>query len=320
MKNRISLFNKYGIIFSYLLTAFFTFLFISYMVGHLEQFKALLRVPFRYIAVIAILTFPFKITTGLRFKTMMDLFKVRLKLKEWFGLSCISAMVNYVLPAKAGIVTQALYLKKIHRFDYSKFATYLGSLALFTVAVNSALGLLFLIIYYLTKGSLFFGLFLAFFIIFLLSMAAIFAIPFLSRLKIKLDLFYKIIDGFKMLKGKRAVLLQLFLIQICDTGITGLRIFFSYKAIGVDDMGILPAFMVGLFASISALINLTPANIGIRELFITISSVMVGRGAANGLMASLIDRGVGAIITFIAGLIFVPVLMRKSEFARQGKL
>lgn len=250
MKNKNNILKKRWLFFSYLLTALCALVFIYYISAHRGQFTALFKVHYRYFIIVALLVLPFKAITGLRFKIMTDFFGLRLKLREWFGLSCITTMANYILPAKTGLLTQALYLKNIHKFNYSSFVAYLGSLAVFTVAVNSFSGIFFLAVYYFIKGSFFILPFLIFLAGLILSVAVIFMLPRLLKLKIKWQLLRKITDGLKFLKSGRAVLLRLLCIQVADISITGLRIFFCYKAIGID-IGIAPALVVGLFASSS---------------------------------------------------------------------
>jgi uncharacterized protein (TIRG00374 family) len=129
-------------------------------------------------------------------------------------------------------------------------------------------------------------------------------------MQLKLPLFNKIADSFKFFDKKKRLLLNLFILQIGDIIITGLRLYVVFSAIGIH-VGVMPIFMVSLFTSISGVLAITPANLGIKELAITFSSLMIGQGIASGIMVSLIDRAIAAILTFILGFVYIPVLWHK---------
>jgi uncharacterized protein (TIRG00374 family) len=241
---------------------------------------------------------------------MLDSFLLKLKLREWFGLSCIATMTNLILPAKAGLIPQAIYLKNKYHFDYHMFTVYLVSLAIFTFVLNSFCGTIFLLYNYLISGIFFYYLFWIFFLCSAMSVLLLIIMPRLSRMQLKLPLFNKIADSFKFFDKKKRLLLNLFILQIGDIIITGLRLYVVFSAIGIH-VGVMPIFMVSLFTSISGVLAITPANLGIKELAITFSSLMIGQGIASGIMVSLIDRAIAAILTFILGFVYIPVLWHK---------
>lgn len=301
------IFLKKRAIFSYLLTIIFVIVFLYYLEKNRQILESLRSISLRYLVLIGLLVIPSKVVIGLKFKVMMDFFGARLKFREWFGLACISSMANYILPAKAGIATQAFYMKRIHNFDYTKFIVFLAVFAVFLFTLNSFSGLLLLIFYPAVKGKFFLGLFYIFSVTAAISLAAIILLPYLSRLKIRWRLISKIAEGISVMRKAHFVLPYLFIIQLFEVFFVGLRLFLSYRAIGVD-IELVPALIVGLFASSSGILNITPANLGVRELAIAFSSLLVGESTAVGLTASLLDRTLGTTVTLIAGLIFMPIL------------
>lgn len=304
--------NRHKLIYSYLILALLVAGFAYYFKGHREEFRLLRRVSAGYLFGIAALVFLFKLVLSLKFKTLIAFSGIRLKLREWLGLPCVSTMVNYLLPARAGVATQALYLKKAYKFEYSRFAVYLTGFLIFAMLANSASGMLFLTIYYLMHGVFFTAIFFIFLICLILSLTLIFLMYYMPSIEIRWEVLEKLLKGFNFIKNKRHLVLRLLLIQFADIIITGLRLFLAYKALGIE-IDILPVFMVGLFASTSAIFSITPANLGIRELFITVSSMLIGETVAVGIMASLLDRTIGAAISFVTGFAFIFVLMPRKK-------
>lgn len=314
MQSSDKLLRRYGFFISYALALLFIIFFIYYVSKYKEQFVALRYISPSYLVVIAALVVLFKLTIGLKMKFMLNSFGIALRFREWFGLTCIYSLTNYITPVKAGIIPQALYLKKNRDFRYTQFATYLASFAIFILAINSFLGILFLAYYYIVKGRFFFVLFMLFFLTFVTSLIVIYLFPHLERItiRVKWQWFNRIISGLTALKGKRILLLRLFAAQMADIFFSSLRLFFAYRALGLN-IDVLGVFIIGLFVSSSAIVSITPANLGIRELSIVFSSALIGRGAASGLMVSLIDRGLGALVTFVLGAAYTYILMRKKE-------
>lgn len=298
--------------YSYLLTFVLIGLFIAYAVHNQASLGALRGISGKYILIIAILGLLYKVVLGLKFKIMINFFGIKAKPREWFGLSCLTSMINTLLPAHAGTATQAVYLKKNYNFKYSGFIGYLLNFLIFSLMVYSVCGIILLLLHKALYSIFFTAIFLFFIAVFILCIIFIFLIPKFSMIKFRWELLNKTIDGFKALKAKRSLVIRFVLIQTADVVITGLRLFFAYYALGAH-VGLVPIFLVGLIASVSSIVNLTPANLGIRELFITASSILVGEGAMFGVMASVIDRVIGTLITFILGLISMYILLPSAK-------
>lgn len=304
--------KKHRAVYSYLLALVLFASFGVYLIRHKESLSALSAVSFKYIIGITILGIIYKLVLGLKFKVMINFFGIKVKPREWFGLSCVVSMVNSLFPAHAGTATQAVYLKQVYKFDYSKFVSYLLNFLVFSVAIYSACGLILLLLHDLFYRVFYIVLFTFFSLLFIACLAFIFLMPRFSRLKFKWDLLNRVIDGFGAFKTKRSLVIRFIVIQAADLVITGLRLFLAYNALGAK-VGLIPILLVGLIASLSSIFNLTPANLGIRELFIAVSSALVGEGAALGIMAGVIDRIIGTSITFIFGFISMHILLPSAK-------
>jgi uncharacterized protein (TIRG00374 family) len=74
--------------------------------------------------------------------------------------------------------------------------------------------------------------------------------------------------------------------------------------------------IVASLTTLSLMLPLTPANLGIREGIISGCAYWFGLPADQALLAALIDRGAAVIMTFLLGLIFSRVLLSDANFAK----
>ena len=74
---------------------------------------------------------------AVQFKIVAKIFSIELNFDEWFGLSSINTMYNYLLPGKAGLAVRGVYLKKKYNFPYSHSASILAGTYLITLLITS---------------------------------------------------------------------------------------------------------------------------------------------------------------------------------------
>lgn len=304
--------KKRAVIYSYILTAILVVLFANYIKHNKETFRLLLHVSPGYLFGITALIIFGKIVIAIRFKAMIDFFGLRLRLDEWFGLPCISNMINYFLPGYTGPATQAMYLRQAHGFEYSRFTNYLAILFVFNVAVCSFLGVLFVGAHYLIHNVFFMNGFIFFSALFITTFSFLVLVPVISVVDLRWDLLNKTVRGFHFFFGHKNLLIFLVIMYVAEVITTGLRFFLAYRALGTP-IDFLPALTIGLVALLSMVTSLTPGSLGIREALLAVASVMVGQSAALGVAASLLDRALGTVIAFAFGIWYAPVLAHKKE-------
>jgi len=81
---------------------------------------------------------------------------------ESFMLSSVTTAVNFVFPLRAGAAFRAVYMKKVHSFPFSYFASTLAIYYLVTILVTSLAGMFCLILIYVDQGYFRLDLFLLF--------------------------------------------------------------------------------------------------------------------------------------------------------------
>lgn len=102
--------------------------FAVYCYQHIDEFRQLNIVNAIYFVPLFFLYVLFFINNGLILKYFLEPFDIRLRFKEWFGLSVITTMGNYLTPFRGGAVARAVYLKKKHKFSYSYFLSTLSGI------------------------------------------------------------------------------------------------------------------------------------------------------------------------------------------------
>lgn len=116
--------------------------FAVYFYQNIDDFKQLKIINAVYFVPLCIFFILFLINNGLILKYFLESFKIKLEFKEWFGLSVITTMGNYLTPFRGGAVARAVYLKKIHQFSYSYFLSTLAGIYIVIFLVYSFIGLL----------------------------------------------------------------------------------------------------------------------------------------------------------------------------------
>ncbi|MFH1868843.1 MAG: lysylphosphatidylglycerol synthase transmembrane domain-containing protein [Candidatus Omnitrophota bacterium] len=246
-------------------------------------------------------------TVSVNIKILLNIFNIRLRFKEYFGLYVITMMANYILPAKGGFIPMAVYLKTRHSFEYSKFLIFLLSFYIFTFFINCMVGIGLVFMNYFIKNELNLDILLIFVLVLVFIILLLSIVFGLNKKNLGSGFLGKAVAGFKVFVKKKKLLYSVAGIQAASIFFMSLKLLYAYRALGID-IDIISAALIGLIGAFSVIISITPANLGVREFFVTISSKMVGYTATEGVMAAMLDRCIGLILTFILGAIFSYIL------------
>jgi hypothetical protein len=105
MKNKTKKFIKLFFLSLVLLLSYF------YIKNHLNEFKKILDLNFYQFTILSVFTFIGFFLNGYLFNTLLKLFNINLKIKEWFSLNILNNYSNYFL-TKGGQILRSIYLKK----------------------------------------------------------------------------------------------------------------------------------------------------------------------------------------------------------------
>lgn len=237
-------------------------------------------------------------------------FSIQLKWTEWFGLSSVTAMGNYLTPFSGGLVARAAYLKARHEFPYARFLSMLTANYLIAFAVIGFTGIAVM----LTLGGTdrFSWLLTLLFSVILLTIPLLLALPLGpggSDHRV-LNFLQAALDGLHAIRRDGALLWKLVTLTFLNVALGALFYYATFHAIEAD-VPFRIALLIYLLTACTVLINLTPGNLGVQEAAASLGAAVLGAGAGEGLVAALIIRAVTVLTAFVLGPIFSYLLSRE---------
>lgn len=266
--------------------------------------------------------------SGFYLKLFASKFDIHLRSKEWLGLSFITTMGNQIMPLSGGMVARAVYLKHCHSLSYTEFATLLTATYLITYWIVSLVGLLtcfslgnFGVVHW-TLSAFFLAVIVV--ILLVVTMSSYFItngnriINRMAQGNRITDIIRIALRGWLIIKRDRRLLALITAITFMSVFLNGLSFWVAYQAIHIN---IPPqiALLISILPFFLLLINITPGNLGIQEIMISLLSGFVGRGLGEGMLVALLIRATTLIPALILGTIYSFILSlnlinRKQEF------
>lgn len=293
-------------------------IFIVYFIFNIDNFRPLLDIKFWMLGLIALGDLALITSNGLLTKYILRPFNKDLPLRETTYIALITSVGNFFAPAGAGLAFRAVYLKKKHHVPYGDYIPILTGNYLIVFLVNSFFGLVALVMLRSRTSSHYRLLVVTFAGLMLFSLALAFIkIPssVMTKLKNKslvriANLLQKVAQGWERITNDKKLLGQLAAITTSQlfltVGITWLIIHSLHLS---AELGALLLFAV--ISSLSLFLNITPANLGIKEALYIFWGGVLGFSATQIISIALIDRGVMFIIMLVSYLV-----LRSSETYR----
>jgi uncharacterized protein (TIRG00374 family) len=285
-------------------------LFIYYIKNHVSDFRQIALINPGYLIPLVILGLIISYTNGLIIKYLVESFKIKLKFKEWFGLSIITSFYNTIMPFRGGLIAKAAYLKKKHSFPYTHFLSTLAGVYVINFLAASLLGLISLGILYLTKGIFNWIVFLIFLAFFLPLLFIVLFSPVFPETKNNfINKFIKVMNGWHTIRKNRKIVILASLVIIAQILLSSVGAIIAYGIFGIK-----LAFISSLFlSSISVLgiiISITPGALGIAEAISVFSALIIGITPVQSLSVAILGRVVSVITIFTLGPIFSYLLLK----------
>jgi len=270
------------------------------------------------IAVLFALMFIGHLQRTFEFTYMLRRLNVAEPFREGFLLTGAGYLLNY-LPFNAGLVMRAAVLKRDHSLPYAKYLALVTVNALINLAVAAVLGVVSVVT---ADGVDSASLPLLSF--YSLALLGAFALVFLPRTWIpdRPGFVYgrlrSLADGMAALRtGGRGLVVPIALAfsKVCMAGV---RMWICFGVLGTN-ITVLEAGMLASTTVLFTLVNVTPGNLGLRELALAALSTQLGNDYARGIAAASIDRVVLLAYTLVAGLPGLYALRGRGPFrAREG--
>jgi len=292
--------------------------FAVYFYQKIEEFRHLKIVNITYLIPLCLLSTLFLITNGLVLKYFLEPFKVRLKFKEWFGLSVINTMGNYLTPFGGGAMAKAVYLKKLHQFSYSYFLSTLAGVYIIVFLVNSFVGIFTMLALYQFLGIFNVLIFIIFLAIFLSLLAIVILSPSFKEIKYPfLNKFINVLNGWHLIKSNKKVIAVVGLISLVNIAIMVLMMFLEFRVFGLE-ISFLSALFLSIVSTLGLFISITPGALGIKEAIVAFTAAVINVPISQALTVSILDRAIGLGIIFILGPIFSYILMNQKNEKNEG--
>lgn len=285
-------------------------LFASYVARHASDFKQLSLVnPLLLIPIVIISLFA-SFTNGLVIKYLVEPFKLKLKIKEWFGLSVITTFYNTLLPFRGGLIAKAAYLKKKHAFSFTSFIAMMAGIYVISFLIASFLGIASLFFIYLSYRIFNIVVFLVFLGVFLVSLFVVLFSPKIPETKNKfLNKAIGVVNGWHLIKGRKKIIFIVAMVTSCQILASCFSTMLAYNIFGIS-IGFVKALLLASIVPVLVLVGITPAGLGINETVSVFLALTINIQPAQSLTVALLARAVSLIITFILGPIFSYKLLK----------
>lgn len=279
--------------------------------NNISEFQNIRFISNGYVFAILICVVIYFLIQGIILKLLLQIFNINLRFKEWFGITVVTLMGNYLIPF-GGFGFRAAYLKKAYRFQYTHFISTLGVMYLIEFIIFGLGGLLGLTFAYLSHHFFSLNLTLLFVSVILgCVFFLIFAPKSPKSFKNKyLAIFGRIIESFEKIKRHPGIIQKLIVITLVELVIFNLIFYLSYQALNLK-VTLGESFITAGFSDYAFFVKLLPASFGFYEGAVVYSSRFLGLNVPQGLMVAAITRIVMIFWAFTLGAIFSLIIFKK---------
>jgi hypothetical protein len=272
-----------------------------------EQLGIITRFDLRYLAPMLAVALVQPLVNGWIGKRLAGEFGVRLSGLEAYALATINALGNYLPIPQAGAMARGLYLKRVHRLAYGRYAasvvvTYVSAAVLYGAAGLAGLTALW------ASGRvapwelwLIFGA---------LSSSVILFTPLSGLVPLPRRL-SGVREGLAALR-QHHVLSKIMTLQLCLVGLTSTGFWLACRALpGGEQVNWLMGLMMGLLVMASGVLNVTPGNLGVEQMVAMLTALLLRVDPSLAFLASSLYRAMAIVTIFSTGPILAAWLARQ---------
>lgn len=310
---------KAGKIAPYLVTLLFLFLGIRYIYANIDKFSEVtIESTYGIIGVVITLLAVFFLN-GIIFQKLVEIFRIRMNLLEALALSFVTTMGNYIVPYVGGMGFRGAYLKKKYDFPISWFMSTVAAVGLLSLIISAVMGLLVILVMsslsgylHLTEFIIFAGAFSGGVIILIIRYKKINSRHWFAN---KIN---NIIAGWGIISRDRKRLTILIYILTIISVVRVLLIYFAFSAF-TSGVSIFKIAVVTAMERMSAILDITPARIGVTESIIVISARSLDFSPVLSLSAAVLTRIISVILSFAGGAISSFFLVRSVKPGKEWR-
>ena len=280
-----------------------------YIGRNFGQFRQALTFNPKLLAGLSLLAIGQFVAVGLFNRIVLTGFGLNLSFVEWFGLSVVTTLGNYLLPPRGGAGLRAAYLKKKRGLPLSHFLSTFVIFYALNLAVCGLAGLIALAMLP-DRGPAGTVLFWFFALVLAGSVpAAVLPVRASWFDRRGLRPFMRLVEGWQIIRERPGLVGRVLVMVVVNLLIFWLMITLSYSAAGAD-LSLPAAAAVTALLSLTSLIALTPGGFGVQEAVLVFSTGALGVQPAQSLAAAVVIRVVILFWTFVLGPIFSWKLLR----------
>lgn len=267
-----------------------------------EVFKRLTEINLGQFLILAVLVLVTGFINGLRVQLLTKQFGVEMDKKESFVVATITTFWNY-LPFTGGLAVRAVYLKKKHSFSYMNFISTTSASYVVSFLSFGLVGLLAVILVWRSEEIVNYWI-----VLILLSTILFSLFLFIFNFKLRfnkglLGMVSRVIEEWKILRVRRGLIANLFILDIALLTSLALRLFFAGQFLGFD-VSLLGMIVISSLTLYAVLLNITPGALVIKEAIISFGALALDYDASVGLTIAILDRAVSLFWVFTLGVIF----------------
>jgi uncharacterized protein (TIRG00374 family) len=283
----------------FILTLIVLAVFGVYFITNTDKFRPLLDVNPYLLIIVALLNIMAIFGNGLFTKLILRPFDKYIPMLESFYVSLISSVGNFFAPVGAGFGFRAIYLKKKHGLPYNEYISTLAGNYIIVFLVSSLAGMGALFALRGEADRTYVVLLAAFAALFVVSLAlSIVKRPISAESKWRNTFFksllrslHKVTHGWSHIASHGRLMVQLIGLTTFNLLLMMSINWLIINSLGFD-IGFAQLVLFSVLGSLSLFINITPANIGVKEAVYIFSSTVIGFSLEQILLIALIDRGV----------------------------
>lgn len=284
-----------------------------YLWGHREDIEAGMRISAGQLSLLVALILLTWVLNSLPMLVFVRLMHKRVGFWENLAVLMAGGLANY-LPMRIGTVIRMRFFKKAHQLDYSTFIGIMGVRTLLLLALTGLLGCAGLVGLGLTGKTMALPVMLAFAVMGLLPLLALF-VPLSASVRsdtYRGRQFQRLAAAHGVLRANPAALWLLLSIMLAQFAVLSLRLLIAFQVFGLE-VSVWALLLLGPVATLVTFASITPGSLGVREWIIGALAGMTGLDFQNGVFAGTLDRSVAMLLTFIVGPICLYYTLRKIQ-------
>lgn len=264
-----------------------------------ELWRVLGEVNSEYIYLMAVADSLFLLSNAMILKILLESFQLNLSVKECLSISSLAGIGNFLTALRGGTIGKAVYLKKKYTFPYMTFIAATSAVALVNLNLAAFTGVIAILLIGYSSHSLLAVLLVFFVAVNLLFCFLLFSPGTVGTCRWKLfDRLSAIAKGLDLIRKDTTLVIKISFLLFVNFLLSISELALSYSAFSID-VSLVEVILIDTISIFSEIIKVLPANLGIYEGSVALSSQILGVGFSEGLFAAGLVRVVSICVMLI---------------------